>query len=469
MIKFIFLALIFTSITLLGFSDILEQEAFADTWTIEDTEVIDVIVDNDEQKKVIIEENDKWFITNGGEVFVAADVELTIKGEISIDWGKFTVSPGAKIITDGGHLLNHPAGVIVNDGTIRYNAAGTNTAFGNSGTIHNNGHIAFWGDLVISNSGTINNNENGSIHLELLTLNNNDQFENNGGLITISGGSLRNSYDGVINNSDNGRIYNYGEIDNRSILNNNWGIIFNLDGGDLNNTGEINNYSILNVNNQGKITNISVEDNIENNDGKINNYENGSIGITSEGTFESHNNAQIINDGQINVYCESELIGDIPTLGNEVNDFCAPPDGPLTAGPALSLGQMTDGTEMMMWVSPPKSGELMNIVVEFENAKHVNYDLVVTQNGNVVLEDVEKYASDGKRTHRTMLDSSSPVDVTVIFQGYGIDGPKTGPIGEEVVFINAIPEFGTIAMMVLAVAIISIIAVTTKSRIVPRF
>ena len=35
--------------------------------------------------------------------------------------------------------------------------------------------------------------------------------------------------------------------------------------------------------------------------------------------------------------------------------------------------------------------------------------------------------------------------------------------------VHVIPEFGTIAMMILAVAIISMVAVTAKSRIIPRF
>jgi predicted secreted protein with PEFG-CTERM motif len=39
----------------------------------------------------------------------------------------------------------------------------------------------------------------------------------------------------------------------------------------------------------------------------------------------------------------------------------------------------------------------------------------------------------------------------------------------EIVGTTVIPEFGTVAMMILAVAIISIVAVTAKSRIIPRF
>ncbi|HJJ22057.1 MAG TPA: PEFG-CTERM sorting domain-containing protein, partial [Nitrosopumilus sp.] len=42
------------------------------------------------------------------------------------------------------------------------------------------------------------------------------------------------------------------------------------------------------------------------------------------------------------------------------------------------------------------------------------------------------------------------------------------PVG-SVATAQVVPEFGTIAMMVLAVAIISIVAVTAKSRVVPRF
>ena len=46
---------------------------------------------------------------------------------------------------------------------------------------------------------------------------------------------------------------------------------------------------------------------------------------------------------------------------------------------------------------------------------------------------------------------------------------RTGPMGETIE-LNVVPEFGTIAILVLAAAIISIVAVTTRSRlsITPR-
>jgi predicted secreted protein with PEFG-CTERM motif len=138
-------------------------------------------------------------------------------------------------------------------------------------------------------------------------------------------------------------------------------------------------------------------------------------------------------------------------------------------GDAAATGMLSDGTTVSIWTSVPTTGEMMEINVEFDGAEHVNHDIKVTQKGNTVLDDMGAHHHDGKGSHMTMaLDSSDPVDITITFQGYGID-EKTGPIGEKVVFSKVVPEFGTIAMMILVVAIISIIAVTAKSRVVPRF
>ncbi len=52
--------------------------------------------------------------------------------------------------------------------------------------------------------------------------------------------------------------------------------------------------------------------------------------------------------------------------------------------------------------------------------------------------------------------------------GLGIIVPKDGQY-VEIIGTKVIPEFGTITMMILAVAIISIVVATAKSRVVPRF
>ncbi len=126
---------------------------------------------------------------------------------------------------------------------------------------------------------------------------------------------------------------------------------------------------------------------------------------------------------------------------------------------------------------PVGAGEMMTIKVEFEdiqgnNYQHVNYNIKATQNGKVVLDEKGVHDHDGQMTHTTnklAADSSddNPVDVEVEFLGFGIDPPFTGPIGnmEQAVVV---PEFGTIAMMILGISIVSIIALGAKTRIIPK-
>ncbi len=137
---------------------------------------------------------------------------------------------------------------------------------------------------------------------------------------------------------------------------------------------------------------------------------------------------------------------------------------------ATATGMLSDGTKVSIMTSAPTSGEKMEITVDFEDSEHANYDVMVTQNGAEVLNDIAAHGHEGEGMHETApLSSSDPVEVTITFQGFGVDEPKTGPIGEQVVFSNIVPEFGTVAMMILAVSIISIVAVTAKSKVIPRF
>ena len=142
----------------------------------------------------------------------------------------------------------------------------------------------------------------------------------------------------------------------------------------------------------------------------------------------------------------------------------------MLSGDATATGMLSDGTMVSIWASAPTAGEAMEISIKFADAEHVNHGIMVTQNGDEVLNDEGAHHHEGTGMHTTApLSSSDPVDITITFQGYGVSDPKTGPIGEEVVFTNVVPEFGTIAMMILTVAIISIVAVTAKSRVIPRF
>jgi predicted secreted protein with PEFG-CTERM motif len=138
-----------------------------------------------------------------------------------------------------------------------------------------------------------------------------------------------------------------------------------------------------------------------------------------------------------------------------------------------------DGAELMVSIetSEGKAGETVEITVTFNDmegndVEHVNYNIMATQGSDTVLDDTGVHDHDGMMTHTTMalpMDASDemPVDVSVEFLGFGIDPPFTGPIG-HVETAQVVPEFGTIAMMVLGISLVSIIALTAKSKVIPR-
>ena len=128
--------------------------------------------------------------------------------------------------------------------------------------------------------------------------------------------------------------------------------------------------------------------------------------------------------------------------------------------------------ELMVMISDSQVMGGTQIELEFSEL-HVNYDMTATQNGEVVFEETGLHSMDLIATHQidAVGSDDNPINVKVESLGIGAPGNSdnwTGPVG-QVTTAQVVPEFGTIAMMVLAVAIISIVAVTAKSRVVPRF
>jgi predicted secreted protein with PEFG-CTERM motif len=126
--------------------------------------------------------------------------------------------------------------------------------------------------------------------------------------------------------------------------------------------------------------------------------------------------------------------------------------------------------------SVPKAGEEMPIEVTFTDAdgnaiSHINYDITAMQDGTEVLSESGAHEHSGEGMHVTdALASDSPVDIQVTILGIGLPDDEanwTGPIG-DVVSLQVVPEFGTIAALVLAISIVSIIAVTAKTRVIPK-
>ena len=112
--------------------------------------------------------------------------------------------------------------------------------------------------------------------------------------------------------------------------------------------------------------------------------------------------------------------------------------------------------------------------LEGDGIEHITYNIKATQGPSVIL-DEEGHMHKGILTNNHVtsalsLDASDEMPVVIMIESVGFGHNEqyvdfTGEIATK----QVVPEFGTIAMMVLVVAIISIVAVTSKSRVIPRF
>lgn len=127
------------------------------------------------------------------------------------------------------------------------------------------------------------------------------------------------------------------------------------------------------------------------------------------------------------------------------------------------------GVEIL--ATAPKIDRWMLIKAQFKDGQgnlieHVNYDIVAIQNGKQILSKNRLHSHDGQAEHITEnLISSDPVDIQVEILGVGLpddEGNWGGPKGQTI-SVNVVPEFGAIAMLVLAATII--IVVMTRSKI----
>ena len=124
----------------------------------------------------------------------------------------------------------------------------------------------------------------------------------------------------------------------------------------------------------------------------------------------------------------------------------------------------------------PSEGNEAIISVEFidvgENPiEHVNFEITASQDGVTVLSEMSQHSHSGFTEFKTdTLVSDSPITVQVTILGLGLPDDKakwTGPMGETV-STQVVPEFGSITIIILAVAIVSIVSLTTRSIVIMR-
>ena len=137
--------------------------------------------------------------------------------------------------------------------------------------------------------------------------------------------------------------------------------------------------------------------------------------------------------------------------------------------------------------SDAAKGSPLTIEVEFMESdgfviNHVNYDISVFQNGELVLFDNGAHRHLFKypvhTTEELKFDPKThPVDIDVTFQGIGhFVGSLTeesilgvyGPIGTTSTF-QVVPEFGVIVSLILVVSIAAVIGFSAKTRLIQKF
>jgi len=162
----------------------------------------------------------------------------------------------------------------------------------------------------------------------------------------------------------------------------------------------------------------------------------------------------------------------------EVSGILFQPIPPETVSFDFAVGAEGDkGVMVEIETSSAGQGEVVTLDVTFTDmvggsVENVNYDIIASQGNEVVLDVKGAHEDNGMGSHTTAplrlaASETMPLNIQVTFNGFGMEEPFTGPIG-QVATKQVVPEFGTIAMMILGVSIVSIIAITAKSKIFPK-
>ena len=165
--------------------------------------------------------------------------------------------------------------------------------------------------------------------------------------------------------------------------------------------------------------------------------------------------------------------------------------GTVVGGVVSYVDQASDGTIVLIRTSHSVSGQPLALGIGFFTAnrnaiQHQNYAIAVSQDNASVLSNLNGHTHTGIDTMTTMpLLSSHPINVEVTLNGVGLPTADpstwTGVKGEVLNFLQGpedtmtatpvgttVPEFGPVASIVLAIAVLSVVVVAAKSRVIPR-
>ncbi|MDE1770653.1 MAG: hypothetical protein KGI28_08905 [Thaumarchaeota archaeon] len=190
--------------------------------------------------------------------------------------------------------------------------------------------------------------------------------------------------------------------------------------------------------------------------------------------------------------------------GTSTSSVSTPTTGVIIGGVVSYMDVASDGTAVIVRTGHPISGQSLDIGIAFKDAnenfvQHQNYAITVTQDGTTVLSNPTGHTHTGTDTQTTSaLSSNNPVDITITLNGVGLPtldpSQWTGVKGEVLTFAQStdvqaptmsnmtmtnatstqagnatVPEFGPVAGIVLAIAVLSMVVFAAKTRIIPKF
>ena len=210
--------------------------------------------------------------------------------------------------------------------------------------------------------------------------------------------------------------------------------------------------------------------------GTVNGFSPAPDGTFDSGVLMSGDSFEWIpeNVGEVPYYCmlHTWMIGTIIVQEAAAEEAIAP---------VIPMATVVESDQMMAEIitsdgiiNQAMSIDLTLTDLEGNGIEHITYNIKAVQGTSIVL-DEEGHMHKGTLTNNHItsvlpVDASDdmPVTITVESVGFG-HGEQYVESSGKITTVQVVPEFGTIAMMILVVAIVSIVAVTAKSRVVPRF
>jgi plastocyanin len=149
-------------------------------------------------------------------------------------------------------------------------------------------------------------------------------------------------------------------------------------------------------------------------------------------------------------------------------------------GMTMLTAKASDGTTVTISTSGPVNGQPLSLSISFTDTDgnkihHQNYAITAVQDGNTILSNLagHTHTGDDTQTSTTNLSSTDPVDIQVTLNGIGLPtvdpSTWTGVKGEVLSFTHVVPEFGPVASIVLAIAVMSMVVFVAKTRGIPKF